>query len=282
MRDTAFDPATGKRYVEQLSVAGEYITHEVVLRYLELRGVIAEGETPDKTEVLGLQMITGNTDGVLGMAKALDAIASELSGQTIFLGEVVDSDAARDYDSFPAEAAARQEKQRHDAQELALYSLELARENVEHALASKLIDELVKKQMFAVAKQDPTFAEVAFDKETADELRQAQTARERGDYARAEQIEDRAERRAPPPEGCSGGACEIKDVNPASAEGQELAKITRAKLGDKISKDESTNPSRRCKCGGQLAYAHTLNRVNTACLKCGSFKSKIMSAKKPD
>lgn len=278
LRDTSYEAKGSRRYVEQLSVSGEYITHEVVLCYLERKGAIPEGARPDKTDILGLQVLTNDDGGVLAMARELDVIASQVSGQTVFLGEAVAADHPRDYEAFPAEAAARQAKQIADAQELTRYSLELAINDIEPAIANKLIDELVERQMFAAAKLDITMAEVAFDKETADALRGMQAADNRGDFAKARELEERARKIAPPPEGCSGSACEIKTIDAKSDEGQELAKLLRAKPGDKIAKDESAG--RRCKCGGQLAYAYTLNRVNTACTACGAFKSKNTSVKK--
>jgi len=273
LRSTRFDPITGERYVEQMSVLGA-IDHKVVVTYLESKGVVAEGVSPDKTEVLGLQVITDNEDGVVGMARDMDVIASRLNGQNIFLGQVVPVDHPKDYDAIPAAAEARQRKQQADAIELTEYTLELAASGLDHAVASELVAARVKAQMFEASKADLSLAAIAFDDQTANALKKAQEVRGKGDDMLARQLEEQAERLAPPPDACEG-TCEVRSVDTKTAKGAELAKLTRAKSGDKLAVDESK--ARRCKCGGQFAYAYNDGKVNTACLGCKAFRSKKSS-----
>lgn len=275
LRDVSFDIQTGDRYVEQLAVSGEYITHEVVLLYFERKRVIPEGTKLSKTEVLGLQAITNSTEGVIGMGRELDAIASELSGKNVYLGQEVPGDHPKNYEAIPAEAAARQEKHIADAEKLTEYTLQLAEVGVDHETGNRLYDEKVLELMFEAAKKDLQMAEIAFGKETADGLRRSQLARVYGDYDLADWLERQARETAPPPEGCSGAGCEIKEVNPNTALGAHIAKITKAKPGDKLTVDESK--TRRCgKCGGQLAYSSNSRKYSGACLNsdCNTFKTK--------
>lgn len=272
LRCTTIDGQSGGRFVEQLGVAGDLYGHDTIVDYLEQRGAIAEGAVPTKTEVLGMQLVTNDQRGVIGMVQDLDAIASARLGQPVFLGQLVDAVTECDYVSIPSLAAERQRRQMADAEKLADYSMELAEAGIEHAIGNKMVDELMKTLMHTAAKHDPEMAGMAFDEKTAQTYREAQTARQTGDDAMARMKEEQALRDAPEPDGCSGGACEVRNVDAESGEGQHLAGLLKAKNGDRIAVDESK--TRRCKCGGKIAYAYSLVKVNKLCLDCGAFESR--------
>jgi hypothetical protein len=283
LRSMAYDPITNERYLEQMSVMGDEITGEVVNRYHELIGAIPEGTRLDETETLGLQVITTNEDGVIGMAQALDVIASELSGKNVFLGEEVDTDHPKDYSLIPIQAAERAKRQETAAEELALYAMELDIKGVDHDLGNKMVDIKLKELLLAASKKDLNIARAAFGEKTANGYKEARVARAQGDEAKARRIEEETERNAPPPDGCSGPGCEIRTVDPNTAEGEKIAKATRAKPGDTLGVNESKAKKQKCRkkgCGGQVAYAYTTSYVNYACLSCGDFKHEDTSTPK--
>jgi hypothetical protein len=273
LRSTQFDPTTGNRYVEQLAISGESAIHAAIVAYLEGKGVIPEGSQPGKTEVLGLQVLTNSQEGVVGMAREIDAVAGRLTGKNIFLGREVPADHPKDYAAIPVEAAARQAKQEADAIALTEYTLDLAESGVEHVIGNKMYDERVMDLMFATAKEDLEMAEAAFDKETADGLRSAQLARSRGDYEAAAAYEDQARELAPPPEGCSGGgACGIEELNMSSEVDRKLAKLLSSAPGEKIAKYTMGS----CKnCSNRtVGYKWDSKQFTAACAACDKVVTK--------
>lgn len=271
LRCTTIDGWSGGRFVEQMGVAGDLYGHDTIVSYLEQRGAIIEGTVPTKTEVLGMQLVTNDQRGVIGMVQDLDAIASAKLGRPVFLGRLAEAATERDYASIPSLAAERQRRQMADAEKLADYSMELAEAGIEHAIGNKMVDELMKVLMHEAAKHDPEMAAMAFDEKTAQTYREAQTARQTGNNDMARIKEEEAMRNAPEPDGCSG-ACEVRNVDAESGEGQHLASLLKAKNGDRIAVDESK--TRRCKCGGKIAYAYSMVKVNKLCLDCGAFESR--------
>ncbi|MDB5185902.1 MAG: hypothetical protein JWL85_425, partial [Candidatus Saccharibacteria bacterium] len=107
LRNVRFDPVDGSRYEEQVGLSGEYITHEVVNRTLQITSVIAEDEQLDKIQIHAKQLVHDSEDGVFAFVELLDEVASDMSGKTIFMGEVVDDHMKRNYAGVREEAKER-------------------------------------------------------------------------------------------------------------------------------------------------------------------------------
>ncbi|HSX33091.1 MAG TPA: hypothetical protein VLF91_02015 [Candidatus Saccharimonadales bacterium] len=254
------------RYQEQLGLPGTYITHDVVVQALQVLGLSGQEERPSKKEVRGKQFITASGQDVLYIAALLDELASEASGQLIFMGEAVPANHPRDYGTIRAEAEARQAVLETTAYQLADFLLKLEDSGSDHWAALGIVEQQVKKMVFSIVRTNPAAAQVAFDVPTAERLTAAWEARVRGDQAAAERLEHEAEQNAPAVAYCGAGSCGLVE-----AEGP-MANDMKAKLNFKSGDSMLRDKERSCiKCGkkGGVFYVFNATKVNKGCT-CGA------------
>lgn len=269
IRDIRIDPETGDRIQEQIGLVGKYsITHYVIQEALRRKGV--DASELDKTNLHGLQLIAD--DSLMDFVMLLDEVASEEWCTPIFMGERVDEDHPRNYDSFKLEAEARQEGLVEMAEKATTFILDLAGEEFDPKKAPGHIEEFVKKLLLGEAKQNIEVAWHAFGEDTANGILEAQALEQAGRYDEAFQKMQEVEKQAPGGGSCSGGSCGLESIDPHSDQGKDLAKRLKADSSDEIVKDSE----RSCKSCGQkkVVYAYNKSKVNKFCEGCHAFESK--------
>lgn len=269
----------GIRYQEQLAVPvrgknGEcYFTRAVIIETMRRMGVINETRQLSKTEVRATQMINMGGEGVLHIVKKLDDVASELSGETIFLGEKVSADHPRDYASIPAEARERQEKLKADGTALADKLIDLEENQTDHFVANGIVSAFVTNRLLQKVKTDVKQAEIAFDSETASLVREYQARVARGELIQAQLTWANVEATAPPASFCGAGSCGLEGVDPQSKEGKAAMQLgLKANNSKELLKDKE----RACPgCKKKTIYYDLVG--SKACISCN--KKDIKSAK---
>lgn len=271
IRDIKLDDKTNDRFEEQIGLPGTYISHFIIQKALERKGVAAG--SMDKTELHGSQLIV--TDGLMDFAKLLDDVASEEWCTNIFMGEEVPKDYEKNYDTFREEALQRQEDLKDLATTTANFVLSLARDGFSREKAPVHVEEFVKKELLTLAKTDVVVAEQMFDKQTAEGLQRVAALENAGQFQQAAELMQTVEKQAPGGGFCGAGSCGLESVNLNSESGKELAKKLNASDKDTIVKDTE----RACRCGKKsIVYAYNKNKVNKLCTSCGSFESKVSKA----
>ncbi len=267
-----FDPRAGKYYHEQLAVSGEIITEEIVnLGYQQIGATEADTEL-DKSELYGLQILVQREaiNDVFDFQAILDDIASQQTGQNIFMGEIVDDDHPKDYQTIKEEATTEKKKRGQRAEKLRDYALDLAERGVDHAMATVMEDKFVQDLLLDEAQENPQIAVKAFDDQTAAGFEMAIALQAQGRYQEAQDIIDTTRLNAPAAGGCGAGSCGLKEFNPNSPLDQ-LAKVQlNAGEGDTVLKDAV----RTCKCGGTIYYTNNekTKSYSKLCMDCGRFE----------
>lgn len=272
----------GNRYQEQLGLPGMFITHDVVVEALQEMQLAKPGQEPSKEDVRAMQLMNLTGQDVFDVAKILDAIASRHSGKTIFLGEEVAADHPRDYASAREEAAARQERQQGDAENMADFLMDLEARGVDHWPAQGLVERKVHKMIFRGVKGDPEAAAAAFDDKTAERIAEAKRRREEGDEEGARKIEIQAEKEAPEPSFCGAGSCGIEQASI-----QEAAEACSALgiEGDFEVLRDSERPCQNCKTVGEVFYVvdkDSGDLIGKYCSNCKATEGGNNSADEPD
>jgi hypothetical protein len=263
-------PGGTHRYEEQVGLRGTFITHDVVVEALRRRGIQEPGT---KTEVHATQLL--HNEDIFNFIALLDGVASERSGQSIYMGEVLRPGEVADYATVRHEALARQEALDVEATHLADYVLELEEHGTDGWVAVRLVEDYVKQRLLRMATIDTARAAHMFDEKTAEGLRQVSYLHAIGQSEDALKLLSEVEAQAPAPGYCGAGSCGLETVNLAGTEGKELLKLLKAEAGDTIVKDTE----RTCRCGRKdIVYAYNKNKVNKLCKSCGAFESKVSKA----
>jgi hypothetical protein len=274
IRDIRLDPHSNDRFEEQIGLPGVYITHEVIQEALMQRG--ANVNSADKTILHGSQIIV--RDDLLDFVKILDQVAEQkwnFKNKALFMGEVVNADHPKNYESFREEALQRQKELKGWAETVALFVLDLAEQDFDRRKAPSHVEEFVKDILLNLAKKDQTIAEQVFDLETAARIKEVVSLEAQGRLAEAQLMWEETRAEAPGGGFCGAGSCGLEGVVANSKEDQELRKQLKAESSDNIVKDKE----RACRCGKKsIVYAYNKNKVNKLCQSCGSFESKITKA----
>lgn len=272
IRDIRLDPESNDRFEEQIGLPGTYITHEIIQLALAKRD--ANVEHMDKTELHGSQLLV--QDDLLDFVKLLDETArEEWANENIFMGEEVESDHLKDYNTFRQEALIRQNGLKDIAEVTAQFVLELALQTEDPRNAPAHVEEFVKRQLLTIAKQDIEIAEQMFDKQTADDLQRVGQLELLGRFEEAQDLMLAVERAAPGGGFCGAGSCGLEGVTGNNKEAQDLRKQLKAESGDTIVKDKE----RACRCGKKsIVYAFNKHKVSKLCQSCGAFETKISKA----
>ncbi|MBC7582067.1 hypothetical protein H7097_04360 [Aeromicrobium sp.] len=263
-----FDPQQNRRFHEQVGFTKEYITHDVITEFIKQKGVISPSDSPSEVDVLDIQSLSLDGDGVLDVVQSLDTIASATSGKNIFMGEEVAADFAKDYSAVPAESAKRQLGNEEQVDELMTEILRLAEARTDDWLANSLIDTFVTNMLLDGVKNDPAAARNIFGPDTAFTIQRSINERQRGNYELADQLIVQARSEAPVATVCTGGSCGLVEVNLLST---DASKARELGLGSGLLKDTV----RKCKnpgCGAKnILYD---DKGNKACTTCGSKQIK--------
>lgn len=267
IRDFVFNAETGERFEELVGLSGLHITHEVILDALRRRGANSGG---DKTWLHGTQLIV--EDDLFEFVALLDSVASEHSGQEIYMGEPLPSGQTKSYETVRAEAVARQAQLDAEASLLADYVLQLELNQTDRWVAVKMVENFVKKRLLQIAAKEPSRAAEMFDARTAAGLQEVAYLNSLGRTSEAQIRFNEVEAQAPAPGYCGAGSCGLEGVDKQSLEGRELGAFLKAGWKDEIVKDKE----RSCKnCGRKsVYYAYNSRKVNKGCTSCKAFESK--------
>lgn len=271
IRHIVLDSDSNDRFQTQVGLPGKYLDHETIQIALKERGVDASGM--GKTELHGSQLLVD--EDPMEFVKHLDKVASVEWCKSIFMGEEVPDDFVKDYEKFKREALERKESMKGWSQTVALFVLDLARENFDRKKAPEHVENFVKNMLLNIAKKDESVAVQMFDEKTADGLKQVAYLEAQGRYEEANQLWQKVEQEAPGGGSCGGGSCGLESVETGSKEDKELRKKLGASDGDTIVKDKE----RSCKCGSKsIVYAYNENKVIKYCDACGAREKKISKA----
>jgi len=241
----------GNRYQEQVAVPGIHINHKVVVETMRRMQVVGANEELSKDDVRAKQVVNVSGQGALATVELLDTVAGEFSGKLIFLGEEVSEDHPRDYNLAREEAAARQERQEADAQNLANFLMTLEETGADHWVAQGIVGKRVHQVVFAGVKGNREAAAAAFDEKTAEKIEEAQKLREAGNEEGARKVEALAEKEAPAAAYCGSGQCGIE-----GASIQQTAEACSA-LGVDANVEvlrDTERPCQNCKTVGEVFY----------------------------
>ena len=216
IRDVSYDTETQDRFQEQIGVSGNYITHEVIVETLDRRGLDATSK--NKIELHGSQIEAH--DDLLDFVALLDKVASEKSGNRIFMGEKIRDTDIVDYSAVRENAKARQEKLVIKSLELASTVLELESNNVDSWAAVGIVESNVKHMLFELAKTDSTVAINAFNETTARGLQDVAFLQLLGRYDEADLMMKEVEKSAPAPSYCGAGSCGLESLGSGTEAGQ--------------------------------------------------------------
>ncbi len=272
-----YDPKKGEVYHEQMGIPGLYIDDEVVNEMLVATGMTSGNVPLDKTQIHSTIGVVSRAEctGPEDVVRLLDELASAKHGVEVFLGELLPEGAVKDYGRVRIEAKERRKQQEKLSEELAHYVMSLQDSNVDHALATQMVEAYVQDKLLAVAQEDHEQAEIIFDKDTAARFRRAAELESMGRFDEAERERSVARVEAPDADSCGGGSCGLEKVDTASSEGKAIAKDLKAETGDKVVKDKE----RPCKNCGEMTvvYAYNATKVNKLCTNCGAFEHKKTS-----
>lgn len=221
IRDVTFDPTTRNRYEEQMGLSGVYITQDVITETLARGGMRSDGVT--KTERHGNQMLV--EDDMIDFVASLDAVASEVHGIEIYLGEVLPEGQTKDYALVREEAEKRRQVLAPKPRELADFVMELELEGTDEWLALGLVEAKVKTMLFEMVEEDHSLAAVIFDEETAAGLREVDYLQSIGLTEQAQNRLGEVEAQAPAPGYCGAGSCGLESVKNGSSDAADIEKL---------------------------------------------------------
>lgn len=269
-----FDMVTREVHHEQLAVSGLYITPQIMQSVLQKMNIITTESPMSRSEIHGtVGVVPGNhMSSVLDVMQLLDREASETSGKNIFLGEVVTENHPKDYFLVMKESEARRVEQQALSEQLAAYVEQLHADNIDHAIATQMVEKFIQDKLLDIAETNPEKAAIIFNQQTAQRFERAAKLAGHGFMNEAAQLRSEARREAPPSSSCGAGSCGLESINMLSGEGISIKKKLQATDGDTIVKDTV----RSCKNCGEKAvvYAYTNNKVNKACTNCSAFEQK--------
>lgn len=231
------DHASGTIYHEQVGVSGRYITPGIVAEAFSIMGIIEPGQPLGRTDIHATQGVVATelASSVFDFLRIADELASQRSGQEIFMGEVVAPTHPKDYTSVIAEATQRRDEQARLSEELTCYVEELHASDTDHALATVLVDKFVQDKLLAKAATDPELAEQVFNKATAERFHHAQLLESQGRQAEAEAEREQARQNAPAASSCGAGSCGLESVS--KAEQDKVKDLFGAKGDGEVIKD---------------------------------------------
>lgn len=260
IRDFHFDDDSSGRFEEQLGMPGVYITHAVFQEALKRRNLDVSGK--DKTGLHATQFLA--KDDLIDFAEHLDNIAGEHWQLNLFLGEVVETDYLKDYQSVRIKARERREKLSSHSDMVADFVLGLAEAGTDGRKAPAIVEEFVKKMLMALAREDDSLAVQIFDQKTADGLARVAYLESIGQQGAAAELLQAVERAAPGGGYCGAGSCGLKNIDVLSSkEANDLKK-----LGFN-SKNSIKDTQRSCKCGVKRVY-YDLKSAQKGCGSCGA------------
>jgi imidazoleglycerol phosphate dehydratase HisB len=273
IRSTRYSKDGTSRGVEQLALSGKHITHEVIRGFWVRQDVLsleqAAGVSQD--EAHGVVMLAAKDMGVLEVGKALDDIASEMSGENIFLGEVVPADHPKDYDAVPAEAISKRKQLEEAAEKLSDYVEQMVEDGVDRFVANGYYEVHAKSLMFAAVKHDVEMVAQTFGDATAHAVQASIELRVQGDHMGAAILERLAESKAPPLETCGAGSCGLVAVSTSTTEGAAAAaKGLKAEGGQLLKLPGKKCDMPKCKGKGLLFDKHG----GKVCLSCDNSNKK--------
>lgn len=268
-----FDPATGHIFHEQVAIPGKpYIDEEIVIEAYQIIGLVEAGDTPDKTDIYGIQGLVdrGMYTEALDFVALLDELAGRKHGVSLFMGEVVDEDHPKDYQALKQQAEQDRRLRQQRTRELVDYTLELETTGVDHAFGTVMQNKYIKDMLLREAEANPEVAIRAFDHQTAVGFYEAQALKSAGRYQEAEELLEETRINAPAAGGCGADSCGLENPDDDSLE-TRLAKIQlNIRDGDELLKDKI----RKCKCGGTIYYSNNSGQKSYKkyCNGCGALE----------
>ena len=260
IRDVMTNPESRDRDEEQMGLSGEYITHEVIQESLARRDM-TEG-TASKTELHGNQMLV--TDDMMEFVALLDSVASEKSGQEIYLGEVLPAGKQRNYGNVREEARGRQRALGNNAYELAEFVMALEEDETDRWAALGLVEAEVKRVLIEMADKDNSLAADMFDAKTKQGLQEVTYLRSIGQQEAAEQRLAQVAEQAPSPGFCGAGSCGLESVEVGSVEAKKMKEMG-------LNSSESLRDTERgCRECGKKTVVYDLKNKKKGCIDCGA------------
>lgn len=205
IRRAYFEDDSGDREEDQVIIAGKYINHGIIREVLADEGVIDKGQKMTKTEVLGTQLISVNSGGLMGFVQKLDQKASAKHGVNLFMGVEVPTDHPKDYSKFMEEAEERRKELAPMPVQLAEFQVGLEEKGINSQVAEGLIQGFLKDKLLKIAKSNPELAEAMFDQDTAQGFAKVARLEAAGRSEEAHQLQLMVERNAPAVDYCGGG-----------------------------------------------------------------------------
>lgn len=271
IRHISLDPDSQDRWQTQIGLPGTYLDHETLQIALERKGL--DASHMDKTELHASQFLAD--EDPMEFVKHLDAVATEQWCVNVFMGEAVADDFVKDYEAYKLEAKERKESLSGWSETVALFVLDLAKEDFDRAKAPEHVESFVKNMLLNIAKEDKQAARQMFDEKTALGLEKVANLEAMGRFDEANQLLKIVEREAPGGGSCGAGSCGLEGVLSGSKEEEQLRKKLGADSSDTIVKDKE----RACRCGKKgIVYAYNKSKVTKYCESCGAFESKYSKA----
>ena len=259
VRDMIIDPATGSRFQEQMGLPGTFITHDVVQRALERRGVNARNL--DKTQLHGTQLLV--EDDLIDFVQLLDEVASEEWCTTIFRGEEVSADHPRDYGAIREEAVERQKLLADQSLMVADFVISLQETGTDPSKAPEIIEEFVKRMLLVVARDDTGAAIDMFDNKTAVGLQQVAYLQNRGQVIEALDLFNQVVTEAPGGGYCGAGSCGLEQASYDAPESDDIKA-----LGFDVKDTLLDKGGRKCKNCDKKLVVYDLKKSMKGCLGC--------------
>jgi hypothetical protein len=271
IRHIALDTESSDRFETQIGLPGTYLSHEVFQIALTEKGV--DVGTLDKTALHGAQLLVD--EDPMEFVKHLDTVATAQWCTNIFMGEAVPDDHPKDYEAFRIEAHERKEMLAGYAETVALFVLDLAKENYDRKKAPEHVENFVKTMLLNLAKKDSSVAEQMFDSRTAQGLRDVAVLEAQGRFAEANELWRAVEQEAPGGGSCGAGSCGLEGVSAGTQEDKDLRKRLGASESDTLVKDKE----RPCRCGSKsIVYAYNERKVIKYCESCKAFEKTFSKA----
>ena len=258
VRDVVTDMLSNDRFEEQMGLSGIYITHNVIAEALRRRDM-TEG-TATKTELHGNQMQVH--DDLIDFVELLDEVASEQSGQDIYLGEVLPAGQQRDYEHVRQEAIERQRARDYKAYELAEFVMALEKDETDRWAATGLVEAEVKRVMLDMAGENNALAADMFDSQTEQGLRAVAYLRSIGQNEAAGELLAEVSEQAPSPGYCGAGSCGLESVKLGSKEAKAMKEMG---LDSSNSLKDNERSCRKC---GAKKVVYALKNKKKGCLDC--------------
>lgn len=274
IRAVSFDKDNDVKIIEQFAIPGLHLGDDVLNTFLRENGY--EGEDLSGTDFVGAQLFTNKFGDVIDIVKRLD----ELSSAETFLGERHPG-GQKDYNRVKEIAKFRQADLRRVVQEVADYTVELAKNGKDAALARVLYNKKVTDLLLDICEAVPEQAKITFDYETYLKLDTANLLEDQNRHREAYELRNQARAEAPPASGCGGGGCTLETLatyDPA------FAKV----LGVGLKKENQLERWKEGRCpsckdfGGKGDVIVEVKTGRKACASCGLSDAKPQPNKSED